>query len=462
MSRRNTVRIVILSLVLLTFLCACAAALADGVPVKSLKILTKANTAIKAGETLAVEYAITPEDATDKSLTWQSSDETVATVDANGVVTALSAGKVTVSAVTNDGSKKQAKVNLYIPSLYCETTQLDLTDPAGADFTLDYFGTDWENDVTVKGSDKVFSYKITREGTKVTIHVDGETAGNGKIDITDKKDKAGKISVNINISQESIPLSKQVTIEGIDCKLKKEKNYAYTTIRNNTGDNIYGVSSLAKYYNADDELMYMSREGNEGVLDGEYIFYIKSEDGTPHEIRKNRKETFIFTTTRYPGYARCEFAVYSYTKEDGTVVFIPDNGLHWFDSKSQSYINDPELKDYNCYPGKEENERAETLDLGYSSKQVKEWLAPHWGFQHGGWFIEEVDEGSIAEKAGLQVHDMIIAIDGVLVADDYYIVEKGKLKLLDGQPITVTVERPGTEETIDLIFEPETPATKTE
>ena len=456
MSRRNTVRNLMISLVLFTFLCACAGALADGVAVKSLKILTKANTAIKAGETLAIEYAITPEDATDKSLIWQSSDEAVATVDANGVVTALSAGKVTISAVTNDGSKKQAKVNLYIPSLCCETTQLDLTDPAGADFTLDYFGTDWENDVTVKTTGKAFSYKITREGTKVTVHVEGETAGNGKIDITDKKDKAGKVTVKVNVAQSAIPISKEVYIEKVEWKNDKGS----IRIRNNTGENVYSINMVSKFYNQDGELMFCTDEGFDGV-GREYGYYFEDSENKKTgmiDVQKGHAYQFYRYTTHYTGAARVELSIYQYTKEDGTLVYIADNGLHWFDSETQTYLNAPELMNVNCWPGKEAMDQIKTLVLGYEAREAQEWQAPHWKYKHGGWFIEEVKEGTIAEKAGLQVHDMIIAIDGVLFADDSYIVERGKLKLLDGQPITVTVERPGTEGTIDLIFEPETAA----
>ena len=138
------------------------------------------------------------------------------------------------------------------------------------------------------------------------------------------------------------------------------------------------------------------------------------------------------------------------------------NGLEGGIDDPRTFNAEGHFKALRGESGKEENERANSLDLGDSSKSVREWLAPHWGFQHGGWFVKEVNEGSIAEKAGLQVHDLIIAVDGVLVADDRYIVEKGKLKLLDGQPITVTIERPGTEGTIDLLFEPETATASTD
>ena len=98
-------------------------------PVKTLKIETKTNTPVNVGEKLAIEYTIQPENATDKSLTWESSDPAIATVDNAGVVTAVAPGKVTISAATTDGSKKQAKVGLYIPSLRCETSEITVDKP---------------------------------------------------------------------------------------------------------------------------------------------------------------------------------------------------------------------------------------------------------------------------------------------------------------------------------------------
>ena len=43
---------------------------------------------LTAGDTIELAYEITPADATDKSVIWTSSDNSVATVDENGKVTA--------------------------------------------------------------------------------------------------------------------------------------------------------------------------------------------------------------------------------------------------------------------------------------------------------------------------------------------------------------------------------------
>ena len=61
--------------------------------------LNTQETSIKKGDTADLDVIYTPEDTTDdKTVTWTSSDDTVATVDENGVVTALKDGETTITA----------------------------------------------------------------------------------------------------------------------------------------------------------------------------------------------------------------------------------------------------------------------------------------------------------------------------------------------------------------------------
>ncbi|MBR3965574.1 MAG: Ig-like domain-containing protein [Clostridia bacterium] len=66
--------------------------------------LDKTTATLTEGETLALKATVAPENAINKTVTWTSSDEVVATV-ANGVVTAKSAGTATITVKTADGSK---------------------------------------------------------------------------------------------------------------------------------------------------------------------------------------------------------------------------------------------------------------------------------------------------------------------------------------------------------------------
>ena len=77
----------------------------EGTPVESIT-LNKTTTTILAGstETLSVS-SVTPDDATDQSVTWSSDNTDVATVGATtGEVTAVALGTANITATANDGS----------------------------------------------------------------------------------------------------------------------------------------------------------------------------------------------------------------------------------------------------------------------------------------------------------------------------------------------------------------------
>lgn len=72
-------------------------------PVTGVSV-TPAQATIRVGNTTTIKAIVTPDDATEKAVTWTSSDDTVATVDSNGVVTGVKVGTATITATTIDGS----------------------------------------------------------------------------------------------------------------------------------------------------------------------------------------------------------------------------------------------------------------------------------------------------------------------------------------------------------------------
>lgn len=74
----------------------------EATKVTSITVLPAEATVYVGGETLAL-HATVSDDATDKTYTWSSTAEDIATVDENGVVTAVKAGECTIKATANDG-----------------------------------------------------------------------------------------------------------------------------------------------------------------------------------------------------------------------------------------------------------------------------------------------------------------------------------------------------------------------
>ena len=66
-------------------------------------IVIKGDDGLDIGEKMTLSAIITPEETTNKNVIWTSSDENVATVDENGVVTGVGSGEVTITATTANG-----------------------------------------------------------------------------------------------------------------------------------------------------------------------------------------------------------------------------------------------------------------------------------------------------------------------------------------------------------------------
>ena len=75
------------------------------VPARILEwVLSKGKLSLKPGETAQLKAVFDPKDTTNTVCYWASEDESVATVDENGVVTAVAPGKTVISVITDDGN----------------------------------------------------------------------------------------------------------------------------------------------------------------------------------------------------------------------------------------------------------------------------------------------------------------------------------------------------------------------
>ena len=111
--------------------------LGESVIYKVTKVeLDKTSLTLNVGDEETLIPTITPDNATDKSVTWESSASGVATVDTSGKVTAVSVGTATITATAADGSGEKATCSVTVDaaatvpveSVSLDKTSLELTE----------------------------------------------------------------------------------------------------------------------------------------------------------------------------------------------------------------------------------------------------------------------------------------------------------------------------------------------
>ena len=110
--------------------------------------LNKKTASVTVGKTVTLVATVSPDDATNKAVTWESDNEEVATVDEDGKVTGMSRGKANITVTTADGNHTDS----------CEVT------------------------VNAKPTDYL-TIEETTDGWEVTGYLDSEFPNDGNVEI---------------------------------------------------------------------------------------------------------------------------------------------------------------------------------------------------------------------------------------------------------------------------------------
>ena len=136
--------------------------------------LNQSTASVRAKKTIQLTASVLPKNATDQSLTWSSSNTSIATVNSNGLVTGVSEGNVTITCKANDGSNKHATCKITVLSALPSGYLLAKTAEG---VELKFYVTDGD-----KGECKVYGTQGSpseeqKKITKVTVpeNVDGLT-----------------------------------------------------------------------------------------------------------------------------------------------------------------------------------------------------------------------------------------------------------------------------------------------
>lgn len=182
-------------------------------------VITKNETTINRGKSETLIANILPEDTTEtKVITWSSSDETIATVDENGTVTAIKVGIVTITATAEGLTPATCTVTVDSPLEGISLSESNLTLEAGKDSKALVVKLDPE-DATVDATKVVWESLNTEIATVVDGVVTAVAPGtatikatlNGKEATCTVKVIVYLTGVEINNSDENLDLLKGQT-----------------------------------------------------------------------------------------------------------------------------------------------------------------------------------------------------------------------------------------------------------
>lgn len=213
------------------------------VHVTGIYLDSKSNT-VKVGDEFQLSATVSPSNASDKSVTWKSSDSQVATVSGDGMVKALSEGNVVITATTNDGS-------------YSASCELKVIDGSDVMSKTDFSPTD------------IYENKIILESP-----VEGEIMGD--INICFSKEPNPTVVDNLTVAEvkgDKITL----TLDGLD---KGTTYYLRSYTREGSkiiyNDDEVSVQTVGADFKAKDK--YLSKEKYEGTFGSEqYYIYLGIE-----------------------------------------------------------------------------------------------------------------------------------------------------------------------------------------
>jgi hypothetical protein len=221
------------------------------------------------------------------------------------------------------------------------------------------------------------------------------------------------------------------------------------TVKNNTGKTIEEITYYARFFDSNNELIYGFLADIDGYEKEEYSWLLSYKNG----LKTGKKQSYDFTETYFPSafYSKVknvELAVTAYRTTDGEVIRILEDSFVWVNSNGSKTVT-PKTVSVCLQPDKEIMDKSNSFALGSTGGNLYNYQAPYYMRRAGVW-ISKIIEGSIVENYGLKVGDVIVAADGIRWSDDYYIIERAKAKMADGETVEFIYFRNGIEHSVQM------------
>lgn len=263
---------------------------------------------VQAGQTVQLTATVSPNNATDKSVSWSSNNTSVATVNSSGLVTAVSAGTATITVTTTDGS-------------YTDTCVVTVTAAVTYDYKLAASTVVGKKYLIANGSTGTV-YLLTNEsgGSRQLVGM-SVTVSNGRISLT----AAQKALAEFECVRYTSGNDNTIT-------MKSDNKYLYTD--NSSGLRMNAPTTLDRFWHyRDNKFWQFKSTTSDGYEDTstEYKYYLQM---TGTNFTDNHVTSPSISETDIP-------AIYIFVEDDGTTeeIYVKQNGTWVQYSKVYKKIN---------------------------------------------------------------------------------------------------------------------------
>ena len=243
--------------------------------------LDQSKLTIKVGKTATLTPTIEPADATNKNVTWSSSDETVATVS-DGVVTGVKAGTATITAKTVNGLTAKATVTVEeipVTKITLPTTEASMTIGG----TLDLKPTIEPADAT----NTHISWSSSDPGVATVDDSGRVTAkGAGTATITGTAASGATVTLVVTVSDEVIEVT-AVTLDKTEATIKVGKSLQLKATIEPSG----ATDQKLEWTSSDSDIAIVTDGRVTGVAPGEVTITVKTTNGKTATCTINVEKT---------------------------------------------------------------------------------------------------------------------------------------------------------------------------
>ncbi|MCK8622243.1 Ig domain-containing protein [Prevotella sp. E13-27] len=214
-----------------------------------------ATASVNVGETTTLTATVSPDDATNKNVTWTSSDEAIATVDANGVVTGVAAGEATITVTSVADNNKKATCIVTVTTVAVTGVSVDATASVNVGETTILTATvspanATNKNVTWTSSDEAIA-TVDANGV-----VTGVAAGEVTITVTSVEDNTKTATCTVTVSvapgTENNPYTVAQAIEATPSSGTSSNVYIHGFVSAFYAKDIMSDGSNYRYYISDD------------------------------------------------------------------------------------------------------------------------------------------------------------------------------------------------------------------